>query len=194
MDINAYISSGVLERFVLGTVSAEEAEAVQRYAKQYPQIQQELNAIETALQAYGEAHAPAKAPTSKEVLQHITQYEQSLPPEITAQSTIGEYATWLNDSSIQPPKDFENLHAHPIGKRPGSSMFILWIRHHELEHEHHDRTEAALVVEGTCIMTLNGVATPYGPGDVAIIPPFSTHAIEVTSSTPMKAVFMVKAG
>lgn len=48
MDIQAYISSGKLELFVLGELSEREREEVLQLAKQYPEIQYELDQIEEA--------------------------------------------------------------------------------------------------------------------------------------------------
>lgn len=48
MDIQAYISSGKLELFVLGELSEREREEVLQLAKQYPEIQIELDQIEEA--------------------------------------------------------------------------------------------------------------------------------------------------
>jgi anti-sigma-K factor RskA len=49
VDIQAYISSGKLELFVLGELTEREREEVVALAKQYPEIQEELNQIEGAL-------------------------------------------------------------------------------------------------------------------------------------------------
>jgi anti-sigma-K factor RskA len=48
VDIQAYISSGKLELFVLGELSEREREEVINLAKQYPEIQLELDQIEEA--------------------------------------------------------------------------------------------------------------------------------------------------
>lgn len=52
MDAKAYIESGILEQYVLGYLSAEEQAEVIRQAKANPEIRQELNAIESALEQY----------------------------------------------------------------------------------------------------------------------------------------------
>jgi anti-sigma-K factor RskA len=48
VDIQSYISSGKLELFVLGELSEREREEVIQLAKQYPEIQHELDQIEEA--------------------------------------------------------------------------------------------------------------------------------------------------
>jgi anti-sigma-K factor RskA len=57
LDIKAYIASGILEHYVLGLVSEEEAKQVERYAREYPEIRQELDAIEAALADFAQGDA-----------------------------------------------------------------------------------------------------------------------------------------
>lgn len=49
MDVEKYIASGILELYVSGTLSPQENEEVQDYARQYPEIQAEIEAIEGAV-------------------------------------------------------------------------------------------------------------------------------------------------
>ena len=49
MDIEKYIASGILELYVSGALSPQENEEVLSYARQYPEIQKEIEAIETAI-------------------------------------------------------------------------------------------------------------------------------------------------
>ena len=48
MDIQAYISSGKLELFLLGELGEREREEVVRMAKKYPEIQKELDQLQDA--------------------------------------------------------------------------------------------------------------------------------------------------
>ncbi|RFS13404.1 anti-sigma factor domain-containing protein [Emticicia sp. C21] len=57
MDINSYIASGILESYVLGSASPEEAVEVEQMAIKYPEVKAELRAIEDALESYAFDHA-----------------------------------------------------------------------------------------------------------------------------------------
>ncbi|HMN89725.1 MAG TPA: anti-sigma factor [Saprospiraceae bacterium] len=57
MDIKAYIESGILEQYVLGQLSADEAREVEAYARQHPEIRSELDAIERSLESYAQLHS-----------------------------------------------------------------------------------------------------------------------------------------
>lgn len=52
MDIKAYIESGILEQFVIGTLSPAEAIEVERNIKLHPEIANEVKTIEITLEAY----------------------------------------------------------------------------------------------------------------------------------------------
>ena len=52
VNLKAYIESGVLELYVLGDLSPEEALQVEEIASQYPEVKEELAAIELAMEKY----------------------------------------------------------------------------------------------------------------------------------------------
>jgi anti-sigma-K factor RskA len=68
LEIKEYIESGILELYVISSLSSTERNKVERMVAQYPEIQTELESIEKALQAYAIAHA--REPR-KEVMQNI---------------------------------------------------------------------------------------------------------------------------
>lgn len=59
MDINEYISSGILEAYVLGALVEEERRDVEAKVAAYPELAVELAAIENAMQHFVEEHAIA---------------------------------------------------------------------------------------------------------------------------------------
>jgi anti-sigma-K factor RskA len=52
MNTNEYISSGILEAYVLGSVSLQEKQEVECMSKIYPEIKTELDALQSATDAY----------------------------------------------------------------------------------------------------------------------------------------------
>ncbi len=56
MDIEKYISSGILESHVLGIASPDEAREVESFAAKHAEIRKEIEAIRKALDGYAEAH------------------------------------------------------------------------------------------------------------------------------------------
>lgn len=77
MNAQEYISSGLLENYVLGLVSDEERQEVERYAAMYPEIRAELNAIEDALEIYALANAvPPPADMETRILNRTNPLEE----------------------------------------------------------------------------------------------------------------------
>jgi anti-sigma-K factor RskA len=56
-DIKAYIETGILELFVLGQLTAQEEKEVQEMAVHHPEVKEEINAIEIAMEQYALYHA-----------------------------------------------------------------------------------------------------------------------------------------
>jgi anti-sigma-K factor RskA len=65
MNIEEYISSGILETYLLGGLGAAEAGEVEAYVKQYPAIRAELNKLEADLENLALSYANIPAPSLK---------------------------------------------------------------------------------------------------------------------------------
>jgi len=57
MNIQEYISSGILESYVLGNATPEEIKEVEIYASKHPEIKLELEEIEKAMNTYATQHS-----------------------------------------------------------------------------------------------------------------------------------------
>ncbi|HWZ22710.1 MAG TPA: anti-sigma factor [Cytophagaceae bacterium] len=65
MNIKEYISSGILETFVFGGLSAAEAAEVEAYARQYPEVRAELDKLESQLENIALSYSKTPAPSLK---------------------------------------------------------------------------------------------------------------------------------
>jgi len=78
LNKNEIISSGLLELYALGLASPQETIEVEEWVSQYPEIKQEIEAIEVTLESYAQAHAIDPSPLVKEkILLQISQDEQN---------------------------------------------------------------------------------------------------------------------
>lgn len=66
MDIKAYISSGILEQYVLGMTSPAETEEVERLAEKHSVIRAEIEEIRSSLESYAQQFAQAPPPFLKD--------------------------------------------------------------------------------------------------------------------------------
>jgi Anti-sigma-K factor rskA len=72
MNIREYIESGVIELYVMNALTAPEAAEVAAMARQYPEVQVEIDEAERAMQAYAQAHSIEPRPELKdEILNKI---------------------------------------------------------------------------------------------------------------------------
>ncbi len=71
MDIKAYISSGIIETYVLGMATAEESAELLAYAKEYPEINQAILDEELVMENVAMQDAVAPPAHLKESLHHI---------------------------------------------------------------------------------------------------------------------------
>jgi len=94
MDINNYVSSGILELYVYGALSETESREVTRILKQYPEVESEVSEIEEALIQLSAAVAPADA---ENLILAIKQKLSHNPKVVTMESrksNIPMYIGW----------------------------------------------------------------------------------------------------
>jgi anti-sigma-K factor RskA len=110
MNIQAYISSGILESYVLHTASPEERMEVEKYSAQYPEIKQEIEEIEEAMNVYASGHSIQPPSYLKEkILSTITGKASNTPAsEIPIIRTLSDnthpvtssYSKWAIAASV----------------------------------------------------------------------------------------------
>ncbi|MES2418403.1 MAG: anti-sigma factor [Bacteroidota bacterium] len=73
-ELKAYIESGILELYVLGQLNAQEQAEVEAMATKHPEIKQEMEAIEIAMEKYAQQHAiKPSAVVEEKILAQINQ-------------------------------------------------------------------------------------------------------------------------
>jgi anti-sigma-K factor RskA len=76
MDIGAYIESGILESYVLGLCSEEEAREVEALCTEYPELKAELLQVQESVNAYAAMHSRTPQPFVKQrIFEEIGQLE-----------------------------------------------------------------------------------------------------------------------
>ena len=112
MDIQEYISSGVLEAYVLGDLSEQEVNEVERMAKQHPEIKDEIETIEEFLSDIAQKTAIQPPEGLKEqILDRLDQGEK-LSSESGHPKRTGK---------IFPKKDRPPLECHLCPEKPSQT-------------------------------------------------------------------------
>src|SRR5436190_22663728 len=68
MDIKEYIASGILEIYVMGSLSPEELQEVERMAGEHPEVANELKAVQDAVNNYSGLYGRNPRPSLREEL------------------------------------------------------------------------------------------------------------------------------
>jgi anti-sigma-K factor RskA len=77
LDLKQYISSGILELYAAGALSADEAREVEAMAEKHPEVKAELDAIESSLAGYAGAYSKNPRPElKKKILDKIGQMDE----------------------------------------------------------------------------------------------------------------------
>jgi anti-sigma-K factor RskA len=76
MELQSFISSGLLESYALGQCSAAERQLVEQMLAEHPSVQIELNAIEQALEQYAQIQAIVPPPGLKNKILEAIQAEK----------------------------------------------------------------------------------------------------------------------
>ncbi len=100
MNAQEIISSGILELYCSGLTSEAETAEVLAWAKQYPEVAAEIEAIQLSLESYAQANAVTPAPGVKEKIFVSINQEKTAPvvklnsTESTAPKTLRVTAFW----------------------------------------------------------------------------------------------------
>ncbi|MCF0056909.1 anti-sigma factor domain-containing protein [Dyadobacter sp. CY356] len=86
MNIQAYIESGILEEYVLGTVSPQEKQEVECMSHIYPEIKEELMRTESALEQYALKYQTPPPASLKETLFAQMNFDEVIKPESAEQA------------------------------------------------------------------------------------------------------------
>ncbi|MGG9962831.1 cupin domain-containing protein [Ferruginibacter sp. SUN106] len=191
-----FIASGILEMYVLGNASATEAKEIERMAVMHPEIGDEIESIERALQEYSVSNPVMPEETIKPFLLATIDYSErikngeaeSFPPVINENSTIAEFNAWLSREDMQAPEVLPDLHARIIGYTPTMTTAIVWIKKMAPQEIHHDEFEKFLVVEGSCDIVISDETHQLTAGDTLNIPLYKPHVVTVTSAIPCKVI------
>jgi anti-sigma-K factor RskA len=95
LNIQEYISSGVIESYVLGQLSDKERAELETLAKQYPEIKAEIESVEETMMNFASKTPPAKL--KREILSKIELKEAKVIPLETKKTS---YTLWIAAASV----------------------------------------------------------------------------------------------
>ena len=84
MEVKDIISSGLLELYISGLTNPAETIEVEQWANIHPEVRNELNAIQTAMESYAQQHAVRPDPSVKDKIMARIMAKDSSVKEITS--------------------------------------------------------------------------------------------------------------
>lgn len=196
MDVKAYILSGILEQYVLGSLQTSDALQVEEIAAKYPEVKKEIEEISNALEQYALKNAVQPSRKVKpflmatiDFMERMTQGEApAIPPILNENSTLADFEPWLSRKDMVLPNDSDDIYAKIISYTPELQTAIIWIKDSTPSEEHNNEYEKFLIVEGTCEVLIEDDVFPLTAGDYFAVPLHKAHIIKVTSDIPCKVI------
>ncbi|SEA85322.1 cupin domain-containing protein [Pedobacter hartonius] len=195
-DLQEFITSGILEQYVLGDTSDEEDAEVLMMAGKFPEeIAGEILGISTALEYYALENAIEPDPVIGPFLLAKIDYMDrlmagelfSVVPPLSEFSLIEDYAEWINREDMVAPEDFEGIFAKILSHTDALTAALVWLREMAPQEVHDDQYERFLILEGSCDIAIEDHGThSLKRGDYLQIPLHKNHHVTVTSIFPCK--------
>lgn len=94
MDVQKYITSGILELYIAGILSDKENLEISNYAKEYPEIQKELEEIEASILELSKKASPGLKYSFKAIMDKIDNGVKVISMDRKQKSPIMLYVGW----------------------------------------------------------------------------------------------------
>ena len=195
-NIRTYIESGILESYILGHTSPTESKDIEAMAATSLLIREELESITDAIAVYAQANSIVPNPTIKPLLLAAIDYSERLrngekpsnPAILHEGSKVIDYSEWLSRKDMAFPDDFVDFHAKIIAQTNEALTAIVWIKEMAPQEVHDNEFEKFLIIEGSCMISIEGEIHQLQAGDYLSIPLHKKHFVTVTSTIPCKVI------
>jgi len=194
MNIDAYIASGILEKYCLGLCTQEEIETIEQRATVFPVINSEIEKIRGSLESYFLANpvkpsSAVKAKLMRSVYKLNADADLEYAPLIESEASSSLLASWLKEKTFELPEEsFDNLFVVPLASTAEVTNFIVFAKTGHETEMHDDFIEYLYLISGSCIMDFEGEQRSYNEGEIIEIMPRIAHSAMVTSEAPMMAL------
>ena len=200
INLEAYLSSGIIENYCLGSATAEEAKQLLFLCKEYPALSRRLNETQRSLEKYihgFEKKAPAdlistlKFGISENEKMNQVKFIESTNElsnyfEITRHTDVVQLQSLIKN--ISAPEYFENEHLHPLYQSDDKLLGIIWLKDKLPPETHADIEECFIVLNGSVDCIVEEEVIKLKKGDFMRMPLGKEHTIVVTSDQMAKAV------
>ena len=184
MDVNAYINSGKLEQYCLEAYNTELGNEIAGLCTLYPEIKQELTALEIAFEQLAKSQAIAPNPQIKDRIFAAIDFSDevisldNLPPT----NKYSGYKSWLKAvEHLIPAEPFEDFFMEVLRQDEQIAQMLVVTKLNVPEEVHEVVAESFFILKGTCICKVGNQFYTLNAGDYLDIPLHTTHDIKIVS-------------
>jgi mannose-6-phosphate isomerase-like protein (cupin superfamily) len=184
MDIQAYITSGILEEYCLGLLNEEEQANLIKMSILYPEIKDELIAVEIALEQLAQSGAIEPGLGVRQRILNMFGVKDTdepvNPDQFPAIGRDTDYQTWLNKlEDLIPDEPTESLSIEIIRDDEYFKQMLVISKQDIPEEEHGEFLESFLILKGRCECTVGDSLHTLGVGDFIEIPLHTKHDVKI---------------
>ncbi len=194
MNGEELITSGLLDEYVLGTLSDDLVVTVRNAIATDPAVQAEVLRLEGAFErvAMAQAIEPPSSARAKVLSSADSLLAERMttdrPPILHPASKAAEYARWIEQPHIVEDPANEDTYFVPFAMNEEALTALVWMRKGAPVETHTDCIEKFLILEGTCNIIIGDKAHPMRAGDYMRIPMFVPHSVVVTSDITCRII------
>jgi mannose-6-phosphate isomerase-like protein (cupin superfamily) len=187
MNLQDYINSGVLEQYCLGLLDSDVASQVLSNCLKYPELRDELNSIEVALEKMALERAVTPIPHLKEKVLARLGFAGNAILDINNLPPTDAYANYLNwleaVEHLLPTEPFEGLNIQVLQQNNKIAQMLVVAKVDVPDESHDNYTESFFILKGRCSCTIDGKEIILNAGDFLEIPLYAEHDIKMLTPT-----------
>jgi mannose-6-phosphate isomerase-like protein (cupin superfamily) len=182
MDIKEYIESGVLEEYCLGLLNEADRSFLIQMAMLYPEIKEELIAVELAMEQLASTNALKPGHGIKQRILNTLGFGDDKFDHFPTVTKDADYKTWLkNLAHLIPSELSEDFYCEIIRKDDHIKQMLVVTKSDVPEEDHDDYLESFFILNGHCECTVGDKTVDLFAGDYLEIPLHIKHNIKIIS-------------
>ncbi|RNL52161.1 cupin domain-containing protein [Pedobacter jejuensis] len=180
------IESGLLELYVLNLLEGDELAQIENLRLNSSEVNDEINKIELFFEQHALQHSvPVSINTELKLQNLFHQLSSTGELNISNLPLIDEnanYQDWFNlVENLIPINGVDGTFTHLLTGNE-KVMQMLVVSEIDIKKEiHENELESFLILEGSCICTIDNSDFSMGPGDYMSIPLHKSHTVKITS-------------
>ena len=185
MNPDSYIQTGILELYALNQLESNEREEVERMLSVFPEIRDEYEKIQAALESYASLNAIQPSPQLKEqiiaCISNLEKEEEMNLENLPLITNFSDYTKWLDlVNDMLPQNTAKEGTFTSILQQSDKVMQLLVVTSENIADEVHDEShESFLILKGRCRCTVGSNVRFMEPGDYMAIPLNEHHEVEI---------------